>query len=205
MIGFIQGKVLFSDGVESIILANSGVGHQVYYNNVLVEGETCEIFISHVIRENSEELYGFQSLREKKLFETLTKVKGVGPKSGYSLVQHIGVQNIIEAITFENKKILTTAPGIGAKAAAQIILDLKDKIQKVKMYSSVNKSEFTTKSNGEVDELIKHDNNLLEETIMACKELGFKEEKIIQVAHTIMLKNSITKSEQLVHLVLKEI
>ena len=51
MIGYLEGKVLFSDGFESIILTSSGVGHQVFYNQVLIEGQTAEIYISHIVRE----------------------------------------------------------------------------------------------------------------------------------------------------------
>ena len=59
------------------------------------------------------------------------QLKGVGSKSAFSLVNSLGFKNIIEAISFENKKLLSTAPGIGNKAASQIILDLQTKVTKL--------------------------------------------------------------------------
>lgn len=66
MIGLIHGEVIFSDGNDLILLTNSGIGHQIYFSHVLPEGSKAAIFISHVVREASEELYGFKTLREKR-------------------------------------------------------------------------------------------------------------------------------------------
>ena len=65
MIGFLCGEVVFSDGKEIILLTNSGIGHQIYFQKVLAEGEIASCFVSHIIKEDSEELFGFQSLREQ--------------------------------------------------------------------------------------------------------------------------------------------
>ena len=218
MIGHLQGEVLFSDGVESVILTNSGIGYQVYIHQVLPEGSFVSVFISHVIREASEELYGFKTIREKKMFEMLTSVKGVGPKSAFSLASNIGVDHIINAITMDDKKTLTKAPGIGAKAAAQMILDLQNKVSKIKMYSNKTLGVSGLSSNPSIEiepepfeenqvDGTQHvaDQLILNDALMACKELGFKEDKVIPIAQKILNSNDITKPEQLVHLVLKEV
>lgn len=218
MIGHIQGEVLFSDGAYSIILTNSGVGYEVAYNKVMAEGSYISLYISQIFKETSQDMFGFNNLREKKLFELLITVKGVGPKSAYALMSAIRVKDICNAIQLENKKVLTSAPGVGPKAAAQIILDLSNKIHTVMMVSSsykvdkiysIPKSSLEvveneidhSSSNSEVEEV--SENEIIQDTIMACKELGFSEEKIIPLAQTILSKNEITKAEQLVHLVLK--
>ncbi len=216
MIGHLQGEVIFSDGTEAVVLTNSGIGYQVYINQVLPEGKGTSVFISHVIREASEELYGFKTIREKKMFELLTSVKGVGPKSAFSLVGAVGVDQIINSILFDDKKTLTKAPGIGNKAAAQMVLDLQNKISKIKMYS--NKTMGVQDVPGislasiseEVEEIevgtsFVNQDLIIKDAIMACKELGFKEEKIIPLAQKILATNEISKPEQLVHLVLKEV
>ena len=59
MIGFLQGNVLFSDGSELVVQTNTGVGYQVYHHKIIPEGASLNLYISHVIRENSQELYGF--------------------------------------------------------------------------------------------------------------------------------------------------
>jgi Holliday junction DNA helicase RuvA len=220
MIGFLSGEVLFSDGYESIIQTPSGIGYQVFYNKVLIEGTMAAIYIAHIIKEDSENLYGFPSIRAKKLFEMLLTVKGIGPKSAYNLICNLGVNDIINAVNLEAKNSLTKTPGLGTKGAAQIILDLAGKIDKVKMYSDssrVYKAQPQTITHSQLsiaeDFVIKDDmptmkNNqheILNDTLMACKELGFKEDKIIPLAQKILGANLITKPEQLIHLVLKEL
>lgn len=194
MIAQLIGEITFSDGVELILLTNSGVGHQVYYNEILPEGTEVNLYISHILRENGEQLYGFKSLRGKKLFEMLNLVKGVGPKSAYSIITTLGIDSIFHAIVFEDKKLLTKAPGVGAKAASQILLDLKEKIGKVKMYSDHTSIDGSPRV---------EDYAILEETIMACKELGFKEDSIIPLAQKFLKESNILRAEQLIHLVLK--
>ncbi len=218
MIGHIQGEVLFSDGSEIIVLTNSGVGYQVYFNKVLAEGHHISLYISHMIKEASQELFGFKTLREKKLFELLNTVKGIGPKSAFALMGALSPKEICDAITFENKKALTAAPGVGPKAAAQVILDLGGKIHKIMMVADsykVDKIIAMPKESISFIDVVSEDiaseenqineNAIIQDAIMACKELGFKEEKIIPIAHKVMGRNEITRAEQLVHLVLKEI
>ncbi|EQC45130.1 Holliday junction DNA helicase RuvA, N-terminal domain protein [Bacteriovorax sp. BSW11_IV] len=220
MIGFLQGDVLFSDGNEIIINTRSGTGYQVYFSNVALEGSKISIYVSHIVKEGSEELYGFKSLRDKKMFELLISVKGVGPKSAFNLMAALSTTQIIDSVLNDDKKTLTKAPGVGTKAASQMILDLTKKIEKIRMYS--NKTIVISEiSSGEVEyeysqpllfedapsevSAVVENDQVLRETIMACKELGFKEDKVMSLAHRIMSENNIVKAEQLVHLVLKEI
>lgn len=221
MIGFLSGEVLFSDGNETIIQTTSGIGYQVYYNKVLVEGTSAAIFIAHIIKEDSETLFGFPNIRAKKLFELLLSVKGIGPKSAYNLITNLGVNEIINAVNFDAKAKLTKVPGLGTKGAAQIILDLAGKIDRVKMYSESTKivkggfsqtASLIFESQPEmpyVEEEVSvgsiNQHEIMNDTLMACKELGFKEEKIIPIAQKILGANLITKPEQLIHLVLKEL
>jgi len=213
MIGHIQGQVLFSDGTETILETTSGIGYQIYYNRVLPEGATAALYISHIVKENSEELYGFHSLRAKKLFEMLMTVKNIGPKSAYGLMRALAVKDICDAVMLDNKKLLTSAPGVGPKAAAQMILDLQNKIHKVKMYSDrpslsgpgIPKEQSSLQLEYLEEELPEtaSEAGLLNEALMACKELGFKEEKIKPLAIKILSEHKISKPEQLVHLVLR--
>ena len=227
MIGVLSGKVLFSDGQEVIVFTNTGLGYQAYCHHILPEGGETALYVSHVIRETSEDLYCFKNLREKKLFELLTTVKGVGPKSAFNLVSKTNTEEIISAVGLDQKKVLTRVPGIGIKAASQIILDLQQKIKKVKMYSSeplrtikapipVTKPETSDNDNTNkedsghnLENKTKNESgflhNLLEDTVLACQKLGFQSDRIIPLAQKILRENQIKKTEQLVHLVLKEI
>ena len=102
MIGYISGTVVYSDSQKSIILTAQGVGYEVSTATPMVPNRDVALFISHIIREQSQDLYGFESAEDKKFFEMLLDVNGIGPKSAFSLVSHLGVQQIISAITFED-------------------------------------------------------------------------------------------------------
>ncbi len=196
MIGQISGEITFSDGKELILLTTSGIGYQIYYNQVLPEGRKTTLFISQIFKEDSQDLFGFDSLRNKKLFEMLITVKGVGPKSAYNLLCHLGPDSLIDAISYESVDLLKKTPGVGAKTAAQIILDLKSKILKVKMYSSALEINQGVQGN---------EIKVLEETLLACKELGFRDEEVVPLAQKYLRENKITRAEQLIHLVLRGI
>lgn len=211
MIGFIQGKVLHSDGREVILLTNSGIGYQIQFSGIISQGQECGIYVSHILRENLEDLYGFQKIRDKKIFEHLIKVTGVGPKSAFSLISSLGADSICEAIVLENKKILQSAPGIGPKAASQIILDLKKKMQEMileqeaevaqPLFATIPDSSSAPKSD---DVAIRANNQLLRDSLMACAELGFKEEDVMPLLRKHVASDNVRKPEDLIKLVLKE-
>lgn len=215
MFGFIEGKVVFSDGQESIIKTESGIGYQVYFSQILPEEKQASLYLSHIVRESLEDLYAFNNLLEKKLFELLITVKGVGPKLAYSLIAKLGAEAIIDAVRIENKKVLSSVSGVGPKAASQIMLDLAKKILKVKMYSAVPLNEWSAVQGNasfgvqNVSAISASDKsaekNILDEALWACKELGFKEEIVLSLARKILSEHEINRPEQLVHLVLKEI
>ncbi len=201
MISYIEGTVIFSDGSEMIVQTCSGVGYQIYSSKIIREGSNVSLYLSHIIKEASQELYGFGSLKEKKVFEMLLSVKGVGPKSAFALTGAIGMESLLNSIRFEDKKMLTSAPGIGQKAASQIILDLQGKIEKLMMY---NNDEYCGKE--DIDSAVHIDKHLIiNDALLACKELGFEESKIMPVIRNLMNIAEITRAEQLVHLVLKEV
>lgn len=212
MIGFLEGQVLFSDGNQCIIKTTTGHGYEVFINQVLSEGTEVCLYITHIIRENLENLFGFKTLQEKKAFELVLSVKGVGPKSAYSLISTIGVEGIIKAVTFDDKKTLQKAPGVGAKAAAQIILDLTSKIPSLQMYmpgyKALEKELSETNEvfdNKELQLEFSSQGSLIDDTLMACKELGFREDTILPLAQKMLEEHKIQRPEQLVHLVLKEL
>ena len=191
MIGSLVGKVLFSDKHHIILQTDSGVGYQVHFSEEKKEGTMVKLFITHIVKEASQELFGFNSLREKKLFELLNSVKGVGPKSAFSILSFLGGQMVVEAIQAENKKTLTRVPGIGVRAASQIILDLGKKIERVKEHF--------------FNDHQKPESLFLREAVLACKELGFDEDLVMPIASQILSQQSIQKSEELLGLVLREI
>ena len=80
------------------------------------------------VREDAMELFGFATREEKRLFEMLLSVGGVGPKAALSLLSTVPPDQLTLAVMTGNEKALTAAPGVGKKMAQRVILELKDKL-----------------------------------------------------------------------------
>lgn len=202
MIGYVSGTVVYSDSQKSVILTASGVGYEVHTSTPMVPNRDTALFISHIIREQSQDLYGFETADDKKFFEMLLDVNGIGPKSAFGLVTHLGVQQIISAITFENVDVLKSAPGVGKKSAEQIVLSLKDKINKLEMGLAVK--ENPVKTGAKVKEN-KADAFLVKETLAACQGLGFKDQDVLPMIQRHLQEGLIQKPEEMVKIILKEL
>lgn len=201
MIGYLSGTVIYSDSSKSIILTAQGVGYEVHTATPLVPNKDTALFISHIIREDAQNLFGFESADDKKFFEMLLSVNGIGPKSAFALVSHLGMSQIITAITLENVDVLKSAPGVGKKSAEQIILSLKDKVTKLEV-GMVTK-EMPVKSGAKVKGGEQLDAFLVKETLAACQGLGFKDQDVLPMIQKHM--SSVNKPEELLKLILKEL
>ena len=93
-------------------------------------GEKAKLFISEAIGDNNFDLYGFLTKSERRCFEMLISVSGVGAKAAMSILSHTTPEGLALSVMTGDEKTLTAAPGIGKKIAQRVILELKDKISK---------------------------------------------------------------------------
>ena len=93
-------------------------------------GERTKLFVTESIGETNFDLFGFFDKGEKRCFEMLIAVSGIGPKAALSILSYNSPESLALAILNDDVKALTVAPGIGKKIAQRVILELKDKIQK---------------------------------------------------------------------------
>ena len=216
MISGIEGNVVCQNDFHTFIQTKFGLGYRVAYNKKKLEHNSkIFLFTAQTFRENGQDLYGFESVKDLEMFDLLCSVKGVGSKSAFSLVNSLGFKNILDAISFENKKLLSTAPGIGNKAASQIILDLQVKITKLTWVHDSsfvkNENELTCDeeksllTNSDDIVILSQRNNeiFVQDTLMACKDLGFKESEILPIISSAMKASNISSSEELIQMVLK--
>lgn len=164
MIYFLKGRVALIDK-DTVVIDVNNVGYQVLVSHIddFQIGEEVLVYTYNVVREDEQYLVGFTSLDEKSVFLSLIKVKGLGPKSAIGALSSTTPAEVVNAIASNNVAYLKKLPGIGAKAAAQIILDLK--------------GELTGGSKG--------DPGVYEDVYEALKGLGFKGAAIDRVLATI--------------------
>jgi len=129
MYSYIKGIVVKLNK-DHIILDNHGIGYMVYVANpyAFKNGEEVVVYLYQHIREDANNLFGFKSEDARDLFLKLIHVKGIGPKTALGVLATAEVDKIINAIEEGNISYLKKVPGIGAKAAQQIILDLQGKL-----------------------------------------------------------------------------
>lgn len=133
MIGFLSGQV-HSKGDRSLVIEVQGVGYVVAVSGRVHSqaqvGSDIKLRILTVVKENAIDLYGFGSEPEQHVFELLTSISGVGPKSALNVLDAASHDEIINAVLQQDPSLLEKVSGIGKKTAERIVLELKNKIAK---------------------------------------------------------------------------
>lgn len=129
MIAYLQGNVAHITP-EYLLLDVHHVGYRVYFNrpeNVHLN-QSITVYTYHYLREDAEALFGFLDPKELDLFEKLISVKGLGVKTAQGMLTYSTFDRLVLAIENADVATLKAMPGIGAKTASQVILDLKGKL-----------------------------------------------------------------------------
>jgi holliday junction DNA helicase RuvA len=140
MISFLRGKLVHKEPTFVIIDVN-GVGYQATISlQTFSEIKDQENILLHThlnIREDAHLLFGFSKESEKKLFQQLISVNGVGPSTAIVMLSYMTSQELKDAIVHENASALQAIKGIGGKTALRVIIELKDKLKKESWEESI--------------------------------------------------------------------
>ncbi len=133
MISYISGKIILRKD-KFVILETSGVGYKVFISRatsgrILESTDALRLFCFHNVKEDASDLYGFMTHEELEFFETLLDIHGVGPKAALEISALGPLAKIREKILAGDVKMFSEIPGIGAKKAMTIILELTGKIK----------------------------------------------------------------------------
>ena len=117
-----------------VVLDCGGVGYALNATMNTVSyihmGDKVKLYVAEAIGENNFDLYGFYTKGEKRCFELLVSVSGIGPKAALSILSYSTPETLALAIMNDDVKALTVAPGVGTKIAQRVILELKDKMSR---------------------------------------------------------------------------
>lgn len=135
MISYIEGVIRDIDTKNVCVMTTGGVGYEVQLGKDDIEkldqGQNVSFFIHTHVREDSFELFGFIERSDKIMFEQLTSISGIGPRSALSILSLSGSQVLYEHVVKNNTAYLTQISGIGKKIAEKIVLELRDKLPKI--------------------------------------------------------------------------
>lgn len=179
MLAYIKGT-LEMKMTGYIVIDVGGLGYKIYMSDSGIEklgniGETVKVHTYYRVREDDISIYGFNSLEELKMFELLISVSGVGAKTALAMLAVCEPTDFALAVITEDIKTLTQIPGIGAKSAQRIVLELKDKIKKEQQIQELTEATKGLKTKVEI---AIENNQKVEEAIAALQVLGYNKKEI---------------------------
>ena len=175
MLAYIKG-ILEMKSAKYVVIDVGGLGYKVYMSETSINklgeiGETVKIHTYYRVREDDISIFGFNTSEELRMFELLISVSGVGAKTALTMLATIQPSEFALAVIANDISTLTKIPGIGAKSAQRIVLELKDKLKAEQTVTEL------TKVNSKIQTAI-IDDNKVQEAISALQVLGYNRKEI---------------------------
>ena len=185
MLAYIKGEIA-SKNIGYIVIDVGGLGYKIFMSDISIEnignlGEIVKVHTYYRVMEDDISIFGFKTKEELRMFELLISVSGVGAKSAIAMLSSIEPSDFAIAIVSDDVNTLKKLPGVGAKTAQRIILELKDKIKKEQTIS-----ELTNAVNiGDIKIKNQNQNANLEEMKTALQVLGYSRKDIDSIVSKI--------------------
>lgn len=195
MIAYLNGRLAHKDPTY-VLLEVSGIGYEVKISlhtfAALKDKEQCKLLTYLHIKEDAHTLYGFMEGAEKRLFQHLISVSGIGPGTALMMLSSLNPSELEYAIVHEDVRTLSGVKGIGAKTAQRVILELRDKVMKGEV---INPSASLTAT---------AHNTVRQEALSALVTLGINRAAAEKSLDTLVKQHGNTLSlEELIKLALK--
>ncbi len=169
MYSYINGPLAEVE-LDHIVIDVNGIGYNIYIPTNCFEylpglGEMCKVHTYLYLREDAMMLYGFLTKDDLDLFKQLITVSGIGPKGAIGILSALSADDLRFAILAGDAKAISKAPGIGAKTAQRVILELKDKMSL--------EDAFEKKLDNEKVMVASSNNQVKNDAVLALTALGY--------------------------------
>lgn len=178
MYAYIKG-ILAEITEDAIIVENQGIGYEIAVPGQVFDylpsvGEEVKIYTYHYVREDAILLYGFLTKEDVRIFKMLIGVSSIGPKGALSILSVLSTDDLRFAILGDDAKAIAKAPGVGAKTAQRVIIELKDKLSledafEQKLANQAQKAELNPAV------------GVKNEAILALTSLGYSQSEALKV------------------------
>lgn len=202
MIGRLKGTIIEKQPPQ-ILIDVGGVGYEAqapmtsFYPMPAV-GEQVILHTHLSVSENAHQLFAFYTLDERKLFRTLIKVSGVGPKMALAILSGMPVNEFVQCVIEANTAALVRVPGVGKKTAERLIIEVKDRL---KGWESLDSTVATFGSNLQSSS----QSSMTADAESALIALGYKPTDAAKVISSVQKGATIESSEELIRLALKSL
>lgn len=203
MIGRLSG-VLIEKQAPYLLIDVAGVGYEVQapmtsFYPLPVTGEKVILHTHLSVSENAHQLFAFYTLEERRLFRTLIKVSGVGPKMALAILSGMPVNEFVQCVKGDNVAALVRVPGVGKKTAERLIIEVKDRLGDLAEWENGGAASVNTES--ATPELLS--NTVVADAESALIALGYKPTVAAQMISAVQKIETVTSSEALIRLALK--
>ncbi len=185
MLSYIKGELaeVFED---TIVVENNGMGINVkvpatVLSNIPSIGEDIKVYTYLYVREDAINVYGFLTRDDLNVFKLLLNVNGVGPKAALGILSTISANDLRYAVLSDDVNAIKKAPGIGAKTAQRLIIELKDKLKLESEEALILNANVRTKPS---DDLI-----LKNDAIEALVSLGYSQREAMDAVKKVDISN----------------
>lgn len=199
MIRYIKGTLEMIEE-DAVILDNHGIGYRILVSPAMLDslpdmGSEMRIYTYLNVREDAMQLFGFGSMDELEIFKMLITVSGIGPKAGLSILGTLSADDIRFAVLADDAAAIAKAPGVGAKTAKKVIVELKDKIAAKETVDAVLEKAVT----GTVDKERKQQgvSKSSAEAVEALAALGYSAAEALKAVKQIENAEALTTEELL--------
>lgn len=190
MIAFIEGT-LESVTENSVIIDNKGIGYELLvpgsvFENLPHVGSEIKLRTYLQVKEDGIVLFGFANADELAVFKLLITVSGIGPKGALGILSSMSTDDLRFAVLSEDAKTIARAPGIGAKTAGKLILELKDKLKLADAFEK--KLEHIQQGQAELPSM----KNIQNEAVMALTSLGYSAAEATRAVRAVEITESMS-------------
>ena len=202
MLAYIKGE-LANKSRSYVVIDVGGLGYKIFMSELSMEqigniGDIVKVYTYYRVMEDDISIFGFNTNEELRLFELLISVSGVGAKTAITMLGTIKPEDFAIAIISNDINTLKKLPGIGAKTAQRIVLELKDKLKKEKQIEELS---IATSNSNAVKNVIEKDQKL-EEAFTALQVLGYSTKDIEKVMEKI---DNTLSLEEIIRIGIKEL
>lgn len=191
MIEYLSGKI-FRKFLPQVIIDVNGVGYGVEltvtaFAALPPEGATLDLWIFTRVKEDVLKLYGFLTHEDRKVFDILLNVNGVGPKIALAILSTLTVPQLKNAVESRDLEFLENVPGIGKRTAEKIMVELQSKVEKFPLVAETKDSKFKKTLDGSFEE---RGSRVLQDLSSALENLGFKKREFLPLLDKLLKQHS---------------
>lgn len=192
MIGYIKGRLEeVMDG--AIIVDNNGIGYEILVPASVIgslpsKGNEVKIYTYMNVREDLLQLFGFMTRDDLEVFKMLITVSGIGPKGALGILGVMSADDVRFAVMSEDAKTISKAPGIGAKTARKLIIELKDKLNfKDVIEGALDRGESAAANNSS-----SADKQIISDAVEALTALGYSASDAMKAVRMVEMTDDMT-------------